>query len=561
MFEDVGSLMIRRWLAVLFSLMVSLSAVVPLVVLASSSPAGATTTGCSLDISTLRDSFYGTSPFTVTPWTFPDGSSWSGMVTLNCGSAPNPGVGYNEPLTTYQFVVPAGGAFGSWGVSLGLIVSGPAYTVGSPLAVSCVMTSVPDTSASDLVLSYGGLSEGVVGSSCTDSSGQVLTMVGSNQADANGFTPVFDSACPSSMNLGVYQDGSGGHLYELQCSNVDSINGSYAPCSNVEVGGQFGAAVGQSYSYNFQWMGQCTEFVISSAADPAFTQIPPDYTPSLATGGSSTLSYVFDGFTAGNSSGGLFSLAVNLTYWGAALPSGWQSFDSQAEVWAASGQVGALTWYNIGLLASLVSTSQFGATGVAPGGAGSNYGSVGGGASSPPSSFGACVASSGMSLTDPLSWVTGAMEIGRCTLVVLFVPSKSSWDAVVNEFGFSSFGGASGTCGVAPPVMVSGTASQWLGAGFTLIADGPSCAFGAIQSQEAAGATNSFLSQGMTYSSPVTGKSYTVSIPLALASVESNSQFSALATLVLAVLTAVVGVAFFFAIKSLLQRVLGDGGE
>lgn len=165
-----------------------------------------------------------------------------------------------------------------------------------------------------------------------------------------------------------------------------------------------------------------------------------------------------------------------------------------------------------------------------------------------------CYQTSGMTLTDPVSWITGAWHDGECLIKQLFEPSQTQIESLTNLFGFSSAGGGAGTCSSTPPVATTGSVSQWLGAGFTLVTDGPSCAFGTLQSEEAGGETSTLLSQGDTFSSG--GKNYTVSLPAAMSSVTSNATISPFVAMILLIDTAILGLMFFFAIFKLVQRLL-----
>lgn len=65
-----------------------------------------------------------------------------------------------------------------------------------------------------------------------------------------------------------------------------------------------------------------------------------------------------------------------------------------------------------------------------------------------------CVATDGMSLTDPVSWVTGAWNLGVCELGVLFEPSSAAVASVQQVFGLSdTTGECTGAVG----------ATQWVG--------------------------------------------------------------------------------------------------
>lgn len=68
--------------------------------------------------------------------------------------------------------------------------------------------------------------------------------------------------------------------------------------------------------------------------------------------------------------------------------------------------------------------------------------------------LGTCFASAGWSLTDPVTWVTGALHDGQCILQWLFEPTSSSVQSVEQVFGLSN---TSGECTGAVG------ATQWVG--------------------------------------------------------------------------------------------------
>jgi hypothetical protein len=179
--------------------------------------------------------------------------------------------------------------------------------------------------------------------------------------------------------------------------------------------------------------------------------------------------------------------------------------------------------------------------------------------SGPPDTTVSCWAGS-WSITDI---GTDLLNVGKdfeCVLQLLFEPSSAQWQAVENLFGFTNVGAASGSCSATSPGGVSGSVSQWIGAGFLLIVDGPSCSFGTMQSEEAAGETDSVLSSGDTFTSG--GKSFSSSLPLAMSAISgpaSNSELTTELALILLVETAVLAVMFFFAMKKTIQKLLGNG--
>ena len=167
------------------------------------------------------------------------------------------------------------------------------------------------------------------------------------------------------------------------------------------------------------------------------------------------------------------------------------------------------------------------------------------------------IQTSGMSLTNPVSWVTGLAKDFGGVVEWVFVPCTSTWDSLTNQFGFTSSGGRSG-CGATQPGLSTGNVTQWLGAGFTLITDGPSCSFSTMASEESAGETSSYLSTGDTFHD--NGQSFSVDLPDAISEAASNSHVSAFFTILLLILEAVMGVFFFFAIKDMIQYLLRKFG-
>jgi hypothetical protein len=206
------------------------------------------------------------------------------------------------------------------------------------------------------------------------------------------------------------------------------------------------------------------------------------------------------------------------------------------------------TWYTWGVLNTFGVGGGTGVPGIT--GPGSTTPT---GTSSDYCSFDEWLQDSGMSLTNPFSWVSGGLEMGKGLIECLFVPSSASVSALTNQFGFSANGGASG-CGATNPTSVSGSVTQWLGAGFTLISDGPSCSFGTMQSEEAAGETSSYLSTGDTFTAG--GHSFTVSLPSAINAATGNSTVNPFFVLLLAIFTAIIGIGFFFSMKAIIQWLL-----
>ncbi len=169
-----------------------------------------------------------------------------------------------------------------------------------------------------------------------------------------------------------------------------------------------------------------------------------------------------------------------------------------------------------------------------------------------------CFTSTGMTLDDPITWVTGAVSFAICGVKWLFEPASNDVTAITNQFGFSADGGSSGSCGATAPTDTSGSVTQWLGAGFTLITDGPSCSFNTMASEESAGETSTYLTSGDSYTA--NGHTYAVSLPAAITETTSSTPVAIYFTILLAILTAVMGVFFFFAIKAMITQILSKFG-
>jgi hypothetical protein len=167
--------------------------------------------------------------------------------------------------------------------------------------------------------------------------------------------------------------------------------------------------------------------------------------------------------------------------------------------------------------------------------------------------FNSCLADTGMSLTNPFSWISGGAKIMVCGLQWLFIPSGDSVSTLANQFGITSNDSVGGPSG-----FVSGSSvSQWLGSGALLLATGPTTSMGAIQSAESGGATSAVLNVGPSVRA--NGVVYTASIPDAISAVTSNSTLAAALAVLLVLLTAGLGVIFFLLIMRLIRRVLGSG--
>lgn len=150
--------------------------------------------------------------------------------------------------------------------------------------------------------------------------------------------------------------------------------------------------------------------------------------------------------------------------------------------------------------------------------------------------LGACFATSGMSLTDPVSWVTGAAQDFECVVQWLFIPSPDDVSALTGLFGVSSdSGGSSG-------------AGAWIGALGTFTTDFPTSAVSAIRTAADSG------------SCPTSGN-FTVSgaslnVCNSIAEVGTLSGVSGPWSVIKDILTAVFLVMVVLALFHLLRRVI-----
>ncbi len=107
--------------------------------------------------------------------------------------------------------------------------------------------------------------------------------------------------------------------------------------------------------------------------------------------------------------------------------------------------------------------------------------------------FVSCFSSTGMSLYNPLSWVTGIAKFTVCGIRWILQPSSSKVTALTNQFGLGSNA----------PTLGSSSASQWLGAGAYLLAEGPYTSMVAIQTAESSGGCSLLDGSGYATRSPL----------------------------------------------------------
>jgi hypothetical protein len=153
-----------------------------------------------------------------------------------------------------------------------------------------------------------------------------------------------------------------------------------------------------------------------------------------------------------------------------------------------------------------------------------------------------CFSTTGMSLYNPLSWVTGIAKFTICGVRWVLQPSSSKVTALTNQFGLGSNA----------PAIGANSASQWLGSGAYLLAAGPYTSMVSIQSAERAGGCS--LLDGSGY---VIGTHH-FSVCTALASVSSNSSTNGAWAVIKPVVAAGFLVMFFLALIAMLRKLLGS---
>jgi hypothetical protein len=136
--------------------------------------------------------------------------------------------------------------------------------------------------------------------------------------------------------------------------------------------------------------------------------------------------------------------------------------------YGATGPNTGGTWVDWGTVSALTSAGE-----TTPTGGPSDTGAAAGAFD-----LGTCLATSGMSLTNPVSWVTGAAKDTVCVLQWVFVPSSSDIAAAEQQFGV----GASNDCsGGAQPI------SAWVGCVASAAVSMPAATVGDINSAAASG--------------------------------------------------------------------------
>jgi len=153
-----------------------------------------------------------------------------------------------------------------------------------------------------------------------------------------------------------------------------------------------------------------------------------------------------------------------------------------------------------------------------------------------------CFSTTGMSLYNPVSWVTGIAKFTICGVRWVLQPSSSKVTALTNQFGLGSNA----------PAIGSNSASQWLGSGAYLLAAGPYTSMVSIQSAEQAGGCS--LLDGSGYAIGT----HHFSVCTALASVSSTSSANTAWSVIKPVVAAGFLVMFFLALIAMLRKLLGS---
>lgn len=341
--------------------------------------------------------------------------------------------------------------------------------------------------------------------------------------------------CNTGAHSGYTISGvTGGLWLDGTFSPTSTWSGGASPCTLYSVTGDGSEPVQQASS--------STPYTLSFSSADAIVAVDDAYTtgsPVDVYGKSFVLPGLEDMKAGGNlSSPGIISFqaavgdVVNPDFWCYSTSGGWVQWGTFGSIQSSGGTC---------------TGSNCGAGGGGPGSPGSGTGG--------PFSLGSCLDGTGFSWTDPTTWVLGGIKDMGCVLQWLFEPSSSSWQSLQNVFGFTSLGARSGSCSATAPGGVTGSVSQWIGAGFTLVVNGPSCAFGTMQTDEAAGQTSSTLNTAAQFTAS-DGKTYQISLPAAMNSITSSAPLTPLLATVLLLETAILGLAFFFAIKELIQRLM-----
>jgi hypothetical protein len=150
-----------------------------------------------------------------------------------------------------------------------------------------------------------------------------------------------------------------------------------------------------------------------------------------------------------------------------------------------------------------------------------------------------CLATSGMSLTDPVSWITGGAKDGLCVLEWLFVPG-SEISTLEQNFGI----GSDAPTGSAP-------SAEWVGSIVSLFTSGPATTISDIQSS----ASSDDCSSSFDTIKVVGEVSHGVSLCDVLTSVSSNTS-SAPWSFIRSIVLAGFLVGFFIGLVLLMRRTL-----
>ena len=210
------------------------------------------------------------------------------------------------------------------------------------------------------------------------------------------------------------------------------------------------------------------------------------------------------------------------------------------DMWCYSGSSGWVDWGDLGA----DSAASVGGVGTDPNGF--PIVSGGPGPTSPVDDGGAfslsgCLGGSGLGL-DPSSWVPALTSDFVCGVRWLFVPTPATVSGLMNQFGLSS----------SAPSVGTSSASQWLGSGAYLLAEGPYTSMQAIQTDEQSGGCSLLDGSGYAIGS------HHFTVCGALASVSSTSAANSAWSVIKPVIAAAFLVMFFLALIAMLRKLLGS---
>ncbi len=163
--------------------------------------------------------------------------------------------------------------------------------------------------------------------------------------------------------------------------------------------------------------------------------------------------------------------------------------------------------------------------------------------------LGDCFASAGWSLTDPVSWVTGALSDGACVTEWLVIPSQSIVQSTEDQFGVSSSTPASG----------GDSASQWLGTFAGAATSIPTTDVSAMQSYADSGSCSLPGNGTIT----ISGHSFSACDIFTETNPSSSSNSTAVNTglgIIRDLLSALVYLAAVIGLVGLVRRTLASGG-